>query len=595
MKKKNPKPSKVEAAKAASNELRGTVREVLEGDAAAFEHDDIQVLKFHGIYQQDDRDQRVARKKAGKDKLYSFMVRAKIPGGELSAEQYLALDDLATEYSEDGSVRLTSRQAIQFHGILKGDLRRTLQGMNEALISTLAACGDVERNVMVSPSPVASPVYESLRQLAREISADLCPQTGAYHDIWLDGEKLPREKLRQNLGEESSGESASSAEPFYGPQYLPRKLKTAIALPEDASVDLHSQDIGLLGVVVEGELLGVNLLAGGGLGMTHRKADTFARLGTPLGFVPLAKAVAATRAVAAVFRDHGNRSDRRHARLKYLIEEWGQEPFREAVEAELGSAFEPWMETPDLRYEDHLGTHRQGDGFFFRGIFVENGRISNPADGAPGLPLKAVLRQAVAELRPRVLLTPSQNILLANLSQEQVQRLEELLREHRVAGAAELSPFRRFAMACPALPTCGLALADAERHLPKIIDRLEAELAEVVGDTPLTVRMTGCPNGCARPYTADLGFVGRGPGIYDIYVGGGLTGDRLGDLYEERVKDAEILPTLRPLLDAWITDRSPDEGLGDFYQRNFGDGAPRTLLTGSKENPVRQRIAAVPV
>ncbi len=583
---KEQKVSKVEKAKAASQHLRGTIRRVLDGDADGFEHDDVQVLKFHGVYQQDDRDRRLARRKSGKATHHTFMVRAKIPGGELTAEQYLALDDIASQYSGDGSLRLTSRQGVQFHGVVKGDLESTLRGMNAALVSTLAACGDVERNVMASPAPFTSPVHERIRRLAREIAADLCPRTRAYHDIWLDGEKLPRDlaPVRQTPQEE----------PFYGDRYLPRKLKTAIALPEDASVDLHSQDIGLLAVVASGELRGVNLLVGGGFGMTHRRADTFARLGTPLGFVAAEEAVSAVRAVATVFRDHGNRADRRHARLKYLIEDWGLDRFRAAVEKVYGRALEPWVETEPLQYRDHLGTHPQGDGALFHGVFVENGRITDRAGMRVSSSLKSALRLAVAELRPRVLLTASQNILLGNLSPEQVLRLDDILKEHRVVESRGLSSFRRYSMACPALPTCGLALADAERQLPQIVSALEAELADVVGGIPLTVRMTGCPNGCARPYSADLGFVGRGPGMYDIYVGGRLVGDRLADLYQERVDQGEILPALRPLLEAWIGDRRPDEALGDFYQRVFGRGEPRALLTGSKESPARERIVAVP-
>lgn len=568
-------PSKVERAKKKSRRLRGTIREVLDSDADRFRHDDVQALKFHGVYQQDNRDSRVDRRKAGLDKEFMYMVRAKLPGGVLTADQYLGLDEIADKYSWNRSLRITTRQGFQLHGIVKNHLRDTIREMNEALISTLAACGDVERNVMASAVPYADAPHRRARELAAEIARELCPATGAYHEIWLDGEKV-----------ESSRETE---EPFYGDRYLPRKFKTAVALPDDNSVDVHSQDVGLVAVVDDGELVGADVLVGGGFGMTHKKEDTFARLGTPLGFVPADRIVDAVRTIAAIFRDHGDRSDRRHARLKYLIEDWGMVRFRETFEETAGFEVGPWREVGPMRFADPLGSHPQGDGRLFYGLFVESGRIRDSEIGGPRL--KTALREIVERLRPGVVLAPHQNLFLTDLAEDDVEEVEAILKIYD-ALPAELSAARRYSMACPALPTCGLALSDAERALPGLIDVLEEKLAALgLDDEPFTIRMTGCPNGCARPYSADLGFVGRGPGLYDVFVGGRLAGDRLADLYAARVREAEIPDLLSPLFEAWGRERYPEEGLGDFYQRAFRDGEHhRTILTGSKEGAMREVV-----
>jgi sulfite reductase beta subunit-like hemoprotein len=572
------KPSKVERAKQGSAYLRGTVAQTLTSTATHFEHDDVQVLKFHGVYQQDDRDERHERRDSGDEKAYSFMVRAKIPAGELTASQYLALDELADRHSNNRSLRITTRQGVQLHGVIKDHLKDTLRGLNQALVSTLAACGDVERNIMASPTPYAGERYRRVRELAVELARELCPRTGAYCEIWLDGEKVAGE-----------GAARGAEEPFYGATYLPRKFKTAVALPEDNTVDVFAQDVGLLAVVEGDRLVGANLLAGGGLGLTHAKADTFARLGTPLGFVAAERLVAAVRAVVAIFRDHGHRGDRRHARLKYLLEAWGPERFRAEWEARTGFALEPWREVGPILHPDHLGAHAQGDGRFFYGVFVQNGRVIDGPGGGPRL--KTALARIVDRLRPGVRLSPDQNVLLTDLDEASLAEVEATLADHGAARPQDLLPVRRFSLACPALPTCGLALGDAERALPGVLDVLEAELSTLgLDEEPLTVRMTGCPNGCARPYTADLGLVGRGPGVYDLYVGGGLAGDRLAELYDLKVPLEGIAASLRPLLRAWSRERRPEEGLGDYFQRAFGDGRRRTLLTGSKEEPWRERV-----
>jgi sulfite reductase (ferredoxin) len=562
--------SKVELAKRNGRHLRGTIAETLASGATHFEHDDIQLLKFHGTYQQDSRDERRGRESAGAEKAYSFMVRVAIPAGAITAEQYLALEEIADRHA-NGTLRVTTRQGFQFHGVLKGDLKPTIAGINRDLLTTISACGDVQRNVMGCSAPLADADHAAVREVAVALAKELRPTSKAYHEIWLEGEKQV---------------STEQEEPFYGDRYLPRKFKTAVGLSVDNCVDIYSQDVGLLAIVADGRIRGFNLLVGGGLGMTHNKADTTARLAQPLGFVPTAHGVEAVRLVAAIFRDHGNRSDRRHARLKYLIAEWGIDRFREEFQRRASFPLGPAVALPPLPFHDHLGRHRQPDGRFFYGVFIQSGRIVD----TPGHRLKTALHQIVTRFRPGIRLTGQQNLLLTDLDARSVEMLELLLRAHGVPLALELSAARRFSLACPALPTCGLAVAESERVIPAVLDQFEAELEGLgVRDAPLTIRMTGCPNGCARPYTADLAFVGRSLDLYNVYVGGGLAGDRLVDLYRADVPLEELLPAVRPLLARWAAERLDGEGLGDFYQRILGRSTPRTALTG-KEQPTYELV-----
>jgi sulfite reductase (ferredoxin) len=557
--------SKVETAKRNGRHLRGTIAETLASGATHFDHDDVQLLKFHGTYQQDSRDERRGRESAGAEKAYSFMVRVAIPAGAITAEQYLALEEIADRHA-NGTLRVTTRQGFQFHGVLKGELKPTIAGINRDLLTTISACGDVQRNVMGCSAPLADADHAAVRKVAEALAKELRPSSLAYHEIWLDGEKQVSTELE---------------EPFYGDRYLPRKFKTAVGLSIDNCVDIYSQDVGLLAIVTDGRLQGFNLLVGGGLGMTHNKGDTTARLAQPLGFVPTAHGVEAVRLVASIFRDHGNRSDRRHARLKYLIAEWGIDRFREEFQRRASFQLGPALDHPPLPFHDHLGRHRQPDGRFFYGVFIQSGRIVD----TPGHRLKTALHQIVTRFRPGVRLTGQQNLLFTDLDSRSVDVVELLLRLHGVTPALELSAARRFSLACPALPTCGLAVAESERVIPAILDQFEAELEDLgLRDAPLTIRMTGCPNGCARPYTADLAFVGRSLDLYNVYVGGGLAGDRLVDLYRADVPLEELLPAVRPLLARWAAERLEGEGLGDFYQRILGRSTPRTAVTG-KEQP----------
>ncbi|HEY7505959.1 MAG TPA: NADPH-dependent assimilatory sulfite reductase hemoprotein subunit [Gemmatimonadales bacterium] len=563
------KESKVEFAKREGRHLRGTIAEQLGVGGSHFEGDDVTLLKFHGTYQQDDRDARKRRENG--EKTYAFMVRVALPAGALDAGQYLALEEIADRWA-NGTLRVTTRQGFQFHGVLKRDLKATIAQVNRRLMTTLAACGDVSRNVMGCPAPLDDEVHQAVRSAARGIAEGLRPASKAYHEIWLDG--------KQQV-------STQEEEPFYGEVYLPRKFKTGVALASDNCVDIWSQDVGLVAIANGRTITGFNVLVGGGLGMTHHKADTTARLAQPLGMVTAEHAVEAVRIVAGIFRDHGNRADRRHARLKYLLAEWGMERFRAEFERRADFALAPAVELPSLPYHDHLGRHRQPDGRWFYGVFVQSGRISD--SGAARL--KTALHEIVTRHRPGVRLTGQQNVLLTDLDDAGVNAVETILRQHGVTPAHELSAARRFSMACPALPTCGLAVADSERAIPEVLDRFEAELTALgLRDEPLTIRMTGCPNGCARPYTADIAFVGRSLGLYNVYVGGGLGGDRVVDLFRADVRFDELLDAVRPLLTRWAAERAPGEGLSDFYQRLVGRAERRASISG-REEPSAELVA----
>jgi len=552
---------------------------VLASSADCFEHDDQQLLKFHGIYQQRNvmfgrlaEDGQVARSTI-------FMVRTGLPGGLLTGAQYLALDALADLVTYNRSLRITTRQDLQFHGVIKSELRHTIAAINEALVTTLAGCGDVRRNTMASPAPLAGPVPEAVRALAQAIAEALRPRSSAYYEIWLDGEPQPT----------AAGPGTPAEEPLYGATYLPRKFKVGVGLPEDNSVDVHSQDVGLLGIVEDGTLVGVDVLVGGGLGMTHRKPETYARLGSPLGYVPWDGAVQATRVVCEMFRDLGDRSDRRHARLKYVVEEMGIEAFRAEFERRAPGLLQPWREHAPLQHDDFLGARDQGDGRWSYGLFVENGRVIDQGEHR----LKSAIRAVLEETGCDVTLTPTQSLLFINLEPASLPRLEAVLAAHRVRTVHQISSLRRYAMACTALPTCGLALAESERALPGFLDELEPVFEAYGLETePITVRMTGCPNGCARPYTADLAFVGRKPDTYDVFVGGSLRGHRMADLYAENVARGELVESLRPLLRAWSAQRVGDEPLGDFYQRLVGHTTPPQILTGDRSHASRAETEA---
>jgi sulfite reductase (ferredoxin) len=543
--------SKVERIKVGSHYLQGQIAEELSGEATHFSEDQIQLIKFHGMYQQEDRDQRRARKEAREEKAYQFMIRSRIPGGALTAEQYLVEDDLAGRYG-NGTLRITTRQGFQLHGILKGDIRPTIREINECLLSTLAACGDVNRNVMACPAPTASRAQARVQEIAHQIAMHLAPRSSAYHEIWIDGEKV------------ETVEAPEEVESIYGPTYLPRKFKIGVAFPGDNCVDVYTQDIGLVAFLDGDELAGFTVLIGGGMGMTHGKKETFPRLGTPLCDVAIEQALPLVEAIVTVQRDFGDRTNRKHARMKYVVEEQGVAWFRAEVERRLGYVLCDPRPVHLHDVEDHLGWHRQGDGSWFLGLHIENGRIADTAARS----LRTGLRQAIERFHPGIRLTGQQNILLTDLIEAQRAPLEVLLREYDIPTDPQAAGAYRFAMACPALPTCGLALAEAERALPGVMQQIEADLDRLgLAGEPLSVRMTGCPNGCARPYMGDIGIVGRTKDVYNIYVGGDWANTRMNVLYAPSIHLRDLTATLYPLFALWRDERLPLESFGDFCHR----------------------------
>lgn len=541
----DPKPNKVEVIKEQSRYLRGTAEEELQQNSPNFSEDNAVLLKAHGMYQQHDRDLR------GREKLHSFMIRCRIPAGQLTADQYLVMDDLATRLT-GGTIRLTTRETIQFHGIQKGNLKPLLQNIHQILLTSLGACGDVVRNVTACPAPIQSKAHVRLTEYARQISDHFLPRGNAYAEIWLDGEKI------------DLSESAEQIEPFYGKSYLPRKFKIALTYQGDNCLDIYTNDVGIIAIVKDDLLTGFNILVGGGLGMNHTQPGTFPRLSDPLGFVEPEQLLPAIEQIIAVYRDNGNRTDRKNSRIKYLIHEWGIDRFRNVVENRLGYKLQPSVPLPPFEMHLHLGWHNQGDGRWYLGLSVENGRISN----TPTARLKSALAEIAGKFQPGFAMTANQDILITNLLPEAQLPVETILREHGVRLPRELSLLQVHSMACVALPTCSLAITEAERVLPSIVDELEKELARIgLQDEPITMRMTGCPNGCSRPYVADIGLVGRSLNKYSIFLGGRIDGTRLNKLYKDIVPIESIIETLLPILVHFKTNRQQGETFGDFCMR----------------------------
>jgi sulfite reductase (ferredoxin) len=546
------KRSAVEEIKENSRQLRGSIALELLDDNDHFSEANKQLLKFHGTYQQENRDARKNRKKDGVGKHHMFMVRCKIPGGRLTAAQYLALDDLASTHGNN-TLRFTTRQGIQFHGVLKNQLKETIAAINGCLLSTLGACGDVERNVMACPAPHHHDgVHAQLQETAAILAAHLAPRSRAYHEIWLNGKPVAEVPTPADL------------EPLYGKVYLPRKFKTGLALPEDNCIDVYAQDLGLLAIVENGAIVGYNLLVGGGMGMTHGNANTFPHLARPICYVPAPAVVGAAEAVIRLFRDHGNRADRKRARIKYLVHDWGVEKFRDVLSDYLGGPLHLPRPGEVSGFESHLGWHPQGDGKWYYGLSVETGRVKN--EGA--LRLRSGLRALVERFQPELRLTPLQDILLCNLDGSALGEIERTLADHGIARPDRISNVQKFSLACPAVPTCGLAISESERVLPGIIDRLEVELNRLgLADEKISVRMTGCPNGCARPYQSDIGLVGRSGDKYTVFVGGNVLGTRLNFPLLDLVPQAEIVPLLSVILEHFKNERQSRESFGDYCHR----------------------------
>ncbi len=546
------KPSAVEGIKDASRFLRGTLPEELASDADHFQSESMQLLKFHGSYQQEDRDARKSRSKAGLGKAYMFMIRLKLPGGKLTAEQYLAMDDIAGQYA-NGTLRLTTRQSIQFHGVLKGNLKNTIAGINDALVSTLGACGDVNRNVLTCPAPTGDPIRVQMMVDAEAIAAHLTPRAGSasYHEIWLNGDNVTAK-----LAEE---------EPIYGKLYLPRKFKVAFSLADDNCTDLLANCLGYQAVVESGALTGYNLYVGGGQGMTNSKPDTYPLLAQAVAYIEPNEVVKAAEAVVKLYRDHGNRSDRKRARIKYLMGDWGVEKFRSVLAKDyLQQTLALPLENPITGLDLHHGWHKQSNGQWFLGLSVENGRIKDDADYR----LRSALRAIVAKFQPIVRISTQQDILLGDIVSANKAAIEAMLVEHGVPKPELLSMVQKWSMACPAIPTCGLAISESERALPGIVDQLETILTSLgLEGEPISIRMTGCPNGCARPYQSEIGLVGRSGDKYTLYLGGDSLGRRLNaELYDLVPRD-RVLPMLETIFTIYKNDRQPGEDFGGYCNR----------------------------
>lgn len=539
----------VEDIKRESRNLRGTIAEELRNSALFFTPEAEKLLKFHGIYEQEDRDK---RKTDRQNDHHQVMIRAKLPGGQLTKDQYLAMDDIAGHYA-NGTLRITTRQTFQLHGVLKSELRETIQAMNHALITSLGACGDIVRNVLVCPAPANNPQQEAVQAFAIQLNEALYPKTRAYHQIFLDDTELIDDS---EIIEE---------EPVYGQTYLPRKFKIAIAYADDNCVDVYTNDVGLVAIFDDADqLLGFNLLAGGGMGMTHNNAETFPRLADDIAFIKPEHVIEAVTAVVTIHRDYGSRENRKHARLKYILHDKGVEWFRDELANRVSFKVEAPRPLPPFVVYDHLGWHDQVNGLLYVGIPIENGRIADRQTERLRSGLRAIIEQFDLSIR----LTCQQNILLTNILPQDRPAIEAMLSEYGIRTVNKISKMRRHALACVALPTCGLAITEAERVFPQVISEFEDALDRLdLADANIMARMTGCPNGCARPYVAEIAFVGRSLDKYTVFLGGNPNGTRLAQTFLDLVHIADLVPTLTPILRYYRDCRNPDEAFGDFVMR----------------------------
>ncbi|MCU0537249.1 MAG: sulfite reductase, ferredoxin dependent [Hydrococcus sp. Prado102] len=561
------KVSKVEGIKERSNHLREPLATQLLEDTTHFSEDAVQILKFHGSYQQDNRDNRVK----GQEKDYQFMLRTRSPGGNIPAQLYLTLDRLSDEYGNH-TMRVTTRQGFQLHGILKKNLKATIAAILRMMGSTLGACGDINRNVMAPPAPYKNrPEYQYAWEYANNIADLLAPQTGAFYEIWLDGEKIisaeeaPEVKAAR-VRNHNGTVFPDSEEPIYGEHYMPRKFKCTVTVPGDNSVDLYTNDVTLVVMTDnKGELEGFNVLAGGGLGRTHNKEETFTRMADPIGYVAKEDVYDLVKAIVATQRDYGDRANRRHARMKYLLEDWGVEKFRAKVEEYFGKKVNPFKPLPDWKYEDYLGWNEQGDGKLFLGISIENGRVKDEGS----FQLKTALRKIIEQFNLPMRLTPNHNAILYDIEPSQKPVIEDILHQHGIiTDPKEIEPLIRYSMACPAFPTCGLAIAESERALPGIIDRIRALLDKVgLEKEHFVIRMTGCPNGCARPYMAELGFVGSLPETYQVWLGGNPNQTKLAQVYEEKLHISNLESFFEPIFVYFKQNKRNGESFGEFCDR----------------------------
>jgi len=541
--------SAVEGIKTRSRQLRGTIAEGLTDQiTGAISDDDTQLIKFHGSYQQDDRDLRAERREQKLEPAWQFMVRARIPGGICTPAQWLAFDTIAHDYA-NGTLRLTTRQTFQLHGIVKRALKPTIAAINRALLDTLAACGDVNRNVMSTTLPAARALHAEALDVARRISQHLLPKSGAYHEIWLDGEKVV--------------DTAEVDEPVYGSTYLPRKFKIGVAIPPDNDVDVYSQDLGFIAIVDAGQIIGYNVVAGGGMGVTHGDLATWPRVADSLGVCAPAMAVAVAEAVVTTQRDHGDRTNRKHARLKYTIEDMGLEAFRAEVARRAGITF---TAPPAFEFHDNgdraQGWHEDDEGLWHYMLYVPSGRIKDNGDWRALTGTRAIAATGLAQFR----LTANQNLLLSDITAQDQPTIQKLLEAHGLI--TTVSPVRHLALACVGMPTCALAMAESERYAPDFLTLVEGLLDKhQLTGTPINLRITGCPNGCARPFLAEIALVGKAPGRYNFYLGGARDGSRLTVPYRDNITEAEILAELDAVFARYAAERTAGEAFGDYVRR----------------------------
>jgi sulfite reductase (NADPH) hemoprotein beta-component len=539
-----------EYIKIRSNYLRGNLAEELaDVSTGSISEDNQQLIKFHGSYMQDDRDLRADRRKHRLEKAYSFMIRIRVPGGVSTPAQWLATDELCEKYGNH-DFKLTTRQAYQLHGVIKSNLKRTIKEINQAAMDTIAACGDVNRNVMCNPNPFLSEIHAEVLKVSQQISEHLTPNTGAYHEIWLDGEKVES--------------SEKEEEPIYGKTYLPRKFKITVAVPPSNDVDIYANCLSFIAIVEKNKLVGFNVAVGGGMGMTHGAEETYPRIADVIGFCTTEQVKQVAEEVVKVQRDFGCRTDRKHARLKYTVQDNGPAWFLEKLNTYLGwplQAVRPFVfETNGDRY----GWVTDETGNSHLTLFIEGGRVID----RPGFPMRTGLKEIAKIHTGDFRLTANQNVIIANVSPEQRPLIESLVEKYGLEDGKKRSALRLNALACVALPTCALSLAEAERFLPTLITELEQSLEEVgLRHDAITIRMTGCPNGCARPYIAEIGFVGRGPDRYNVYLGGGHAGQRLSKLFKADVPSPEIKPLLAPIFSRYAKERESGEKFGDFVIR----------------------------
>ena len=552
--------SAVEIIKSKSRHLRGSLVESLADPVTgAIADDDTQLIKFHGSYQQDDRDIREERRAQKLEPAYSFMIRTRLPGGVCTPQQWLALDAIARTYA-NGTLRLTTRQAFQVHGVIKRHLKTTIAAMNASLIDTIAACGDVNRNVLANANPVETKLHAEVYDWAVKLSEHLLPKTRAYHEIWLDGEKVA---------------GSVEIEPIYGDTYLPRKFKAAIAVPPYNDVDVYAHDLGFIAIIENGVLSGFNITVGGGMGATHGDAATFPRLADLIGFIAPEQLLHVAENVVKVQRDFGDRTLRKHARLKYTIEDRGIDWFRSELEQRLGFALAPPRDFEFIHSGDRFGWVQDHDGRWHLTLRIEAGRIADKPGQAWLTGLNAIAQIHHGDFR----LTANQNLIIAGIAENERKNIEALLAKHGLDGYREATPLRLNALACVALPTCALAMAEAERYLPELVTKLEAQLdTHGLREADIRLRITGCPNGCARPYLAEIGLVGKAPGRYNLMLGADARGQRLNQMYRENIDENEILSVLDPLFARYAGERENVEGFGDFLLRAGVIAAPRPAL-----------------